>query len=695
MMIFSPVPVANGTEGHSVSKEQPSPLTYTPTFDALNIKEQMTLTPMFTPDNALSTHIGWINSAINTIDIQNQYIKFFDDYDDWETNPTPFVEALLQAKGRGVTIRVQLRDEESDTDDVAVFLAGKGILTRYMGESANNPDGDWLSFTHNKLMIIDGEVVLVSSINFGTAFTNSREAGMVIQNQAAANYFTLIFQRDWADGVIVTSSLRVNGITNPVNLVRDDVDYPSHTNIPKSNFSGIYNVTLFANPDNADEVIFKSLQSAKESIYVSMYTISRPDFTNALIALKNANPSIDIQVLISTRRVGADENTDTWEAVRSLVDNLIPVYNASVAPFIDNAGFYHNKYWIIDGKHTFVYSGNWSPRSVTPLEAVFSSDEGNRDMGVAVHDATDIADFYKNVWDADVAIADEWELPVGIKQSSFEDAEIVSGSVDITGQINELDGATVSYRWGDSAFQTISLSGSTFSTSYDTTTLDNGITTLEVKAELGEQIFRDDVTVNVVNYGSTDNWRFLITELLPNPEGTDNPAEFIELTNSFPFPLRLDNWQVGDDTDILTFLKGTTVESYSSILIAKDKTGFQSIYGGPADYELDFTLKNTDGDYVQLLDASGNYLDVVAYGISAPDSSESLAIPSSGEAIQRVELHLDTDKASDFTTGSPDPRGSVPSIPLGESDTTTETPFLISWTWLMIILPILKKRKKL
>jgi hypothetical protein len=124
-------------------------------------------------------------------------------------------------------------------------------------------------------------------------------------------------------------------------------------------------------------------------------------------------------------------------------------------------------------------------------------------------------------------------------------------------------------------------------------------------------------------------------------------------------------------------------------------TGFQSTYGGVADYELVFTLKNTDGDYVQLLDVLGNYLDVVAYGISAPDSSESLAIPSSGEAIQRVQLHRDTDKASDFTTGNPDPRGSVPTIPLGESDTTSETPFLINWILLVTIAPILKKRKKL
>ena len=198
-------------------------------------------------------------------------------------------------------------------------------------------------------------------------------------------------------------------------------DYPSHTNIPRTNFTDTYNVTLFANPDNADEVIFRYLLAAKTSIYVSMYTISRPDFNKTLIDLKNANPSIDIQVLVSYRRVGSTENADTAAAAQSLDEEGIPVYTST--PDDDKVdGFYHAKYWIIDGKHVFVYSGNWSPRSVTPQlepgDDSYTSSEANRDMGIAVHDAPDIASFFKEqVWDKDVEVADEW-TPSAIKASS-------------------------------------------------------------------------------------------------------------------------------------------------------------------------------------------------------------------------------------------------------------------------------------
>lgn len=198
-------------------------------------------------------------------------------------------------------------------------------------------------------------------------------------------------------------------------------DYPSHTNIPRTNFTGTYNVTLFTNPDNADEVIFRYLKAAESSIYVSMYTLSRPDFNKTLIDLKNANPSIDIQVLISYRRVGSTENADTAAAAKSLDEEGIPVYTSTQDDDkVD--GFYHAKYWIIDGKHVFVYSGNWSPRSVSPPlksdDNSYTSSEGNRDMGIAVHDAPDVASFFKvEVWDKDVAEADEW-TSIGIKANT-------------------------------------------------------------------------------------------------------------------------------------------------------------------------------------------------------------------------------------------------------------------------------------
>ncbi len=206
---------------------------------------------------------------------------------------------------------------------------------------------------------------------------------------------------------------------NPNYLINSD--YPSHTTIPLTNFTGTYNVTLFANPDNADEVIFRYLKAAESSVYVSMYTISRPEFNKTLIDLKTNILGIDIQVLISDRRVGSSENVDTKAAAQSLEDNGIPVYTSTKDDDkVD--GFYHAKYWIIDGKHVFVYSGNWSPRSVTPQlvppDDSYSSSEGNRDMGFAVHDASDIASFFKEqVWDKDVAVAEDW-TPSPIRANS-------------------------------------------------------------------------------------------------------------------------------------------------------------------------------------------------------------------------------------------------------------------------------------
>ena len=139
-----------------------------------------------------------------------------------------------------------------------------------------------------------------------------------------------------------------------------------------------------------------------------MYTISRPEFTDTLTELKNNNPEMDIQVLISRRRVGSTENEDTKAAAETLTNSGIPVYNST-----EDLNFYHNKYWIIDGSHIFVYSGNWSPRSVAPQlepgDETYASAEANRDTGIAVHNAPDIAAYFKSLWDADVAVASAWD----------------------------------------------------------------------------------------------------------------------------------------------------------------------------------------------------------------------------------------------------------------------------------------------
>ncbi|MCY3413795.1 MAG: lamin tail domain-containing protein [Candidatus Heimdallarchaeota archaeon] len=650
------------------------PDTYGPTlFPAFNIKEQMTLSPMFTPDNALEIHAAWIAQANSTIELQNQYITQFDDSVSWAEDPNPLIRELVKAKQRDVIIRVQVR-EESDSDDVGGYLSSLGISVRYMGSSTSTPDDSYLSYTHNKMLLIDGKVSLISSINYGeSAFTINREAGMVIQSSSVTQYYLSVFEEDWEDGELVASTASL--AIEPKVSLDYYFDFSSHTDIPKSNFTGVYNVTAFVNPDNADEVIFDYLKSAKESIYVSMYTISRADFNNTLIDLKKANPSIDIQVLISTRRVGGSENVDTKAAAESLVENLIPVYNASVDAFDSAAGFYHNKYWIIDGKHTFVYSGNWSPRSVTPQEEdnTYASGDPNRDMGIVVADAPDIAAFYTNVWSQDVNVADAWELPVGIAQTSFSETDVVSGNIALTGTTSGLNVTEVNYAFNDVVKGSIPVVNETFSASFDTTTLENGVTSFEVFA-FDVQNYTDEVTINVVNIGTVDNWRVLISEVHSDPSVvSDTEGEFFELTNSFPFDVLIGTWKIGDDNDVFEIPEDYIIPAYTSLIFARNSDGFNTAYSQTADFEISMSLVNS-GDYIRFQNHKGEFIDVVAYGDeTAPDGSESVAAPSAGKSISRVELYIDTDTAADFEEQDVSPKDVVPQVPLGTTSTITGT----------------------
>ncbi len=701
--LFCTINVINNASGYTTPTYKIYSIkTYHPYFNATNIKEQMTLSPMFTPDNALDIHEAWIYRATTSIDIQIPYITKFDS-GTWDTDSSPIVRALVYANNiNGVAIRVQL-NEEHDPDSITTYFRSKGIDVRWMGNETSSVGESWISTTHTKLLIIDGNTTLLSSINFSEqGLTKNREAGMVIQSTTVADYYTEVFESDWADGEIPSSSSPIysvnsgSSVEDPVYSV--NVDYPSHTNITSANFTGVYNVTLFTNPDCADEVIFHYLQKAKSSIYVSMYTISRPDFNNTLIDLKKANPSINIQVLISRDRVGGGEDRDTIAAANSLVANLIPVYN-STSDGDMVSGYYHNKYWIIDGIHVFVYTGNWSPRSVTPPLATedlnYSSSSMNRDMGIAVHDASDIASFFKTVWDADVDVADAWDLPVGIKQTSFSNTDVVSGTTTLKGQISGFSSATVSYRWGTSGEYTeIETENNAFSVEFDTKTLPNGVTDFEVKAENSTQSFSDKVKVNIANYASDENWRFLITEVLPNPSiVSDTHGEYIELTNSFPFDLFIEDWQIGDDSVLYTFPSGYIIDAYSSIILARNSTGFTIGYGKDADIELKIVLRN-DGDVIQLLDHTGRYIDVVAYGDkSAPDSSEVLTAPGSGEAIIRTPMHIDTNKTSDFTYGSPEPKNSVPLVSLRTETLPKKAPYPLSVIIIaLILLPKIRRR---
>jgi cardiolipin synthase len=106
------------------------------------------------------------------------------------------IEALLQARKRGVRVRVVLPGKHIDSDTVR--LASKAhwgeLLLGGVEIHEYQP-----TMMHNKMLIVDGEMVSVGSTNFDVrSFRLNDEASMNVYDRAFAADMTAVFERDLA-----------------------------------------------------------------------------------------------------------------------------------------------------------------------------------------------------------------------------------------------------------------------------------------------------------------------------------------------------------------------------------------------------------------------------------------------------------------------------------------------------------------
>ncbi|MEW5955913.1 MAG: phospholipase D-like domain-containing protein [Candidatus Micrarchaeota archaeon] len=100
-------------------------------------------------------------------------------------------DALVQAAGRGVRVRLILEPRIDNNLATAEFLASKGVEVRWATTDYAN--------THSKLAIVDGKKILVGSINWSRhALYENRETALIVENERLAREFLAAFEQDWA-----------------------------------------------------------------------------------------------------------------------------------------------------------------------------------------------------------------------------------------------------------------------------------------------------------------------------------------------------------------------------------------------------------------------------------------------------------------------------------------------------------------
>ncbi len=165
------------------------------------VAQASSATIITSPDNSKQGLLALLNNAKKSIDLELLSLS-----STWGQSPnSPLINAIIDAANRGVRVRVLLNDDavfdhgknpEKRKNVISAKLlnqASKNIIARIADLKAMGVD-----CIHNKGMLIDGNITLVSSINWNqNSIENNREVGVVLTGKQIYNHYEAIFQSDW------------------------------------------------------------------------------------------------------------------------------------------------------------------------------------------------------------------------------------------------------------------------------------------------------------------------------------------------------------------------------------------------------------------------------------------------------------------------------------------------------------------
>lgn len=263
-------------------------------------------------------------------------------------------DALVGARKREVEVKVLLEDGIKANQPTLSYLRSMDIDAR--------PD-DGARLTHNKMLIIDREKVLLGATNWSTSSLNyNNETNVLIQSPVIADYFENYFQALWE------------------NSYRE----PEIEKVSTSRITPIVNREHFPYLDDL-------LKKAKGKIHIMMYDMRYyPQYPEGeaarllkdLIAAKQRG--VEVKVLLEKSDYHKRLNRTNTQTAQYLKENGIEVR------FDPEDTITHSKLVIIDDT-TLIGSCNWSQGQL----------ERSHNSSVIINDpraARSYEDYFNNLW---------------------------------------------------------------------------------------------------------------------------------------------------------------------------------------------------------------------------------------------------------------------------------------------------------
>ena len=154
--------------------------------------------PILTPDNYLDVIPALLESATQSIYLEHQYIRSKQD------DIIKLLTAIRNARAKNPALEVRIilgkifsaSDYKKEQDNIANLKQNFGLA---LDQNIRYIDTKRFVHCHNKLIIVDGTDVLISSQNWsGTGVGNNREGGVLMHYPDIAKYYSTIFESDWS-----------------------------------------------------------------------------------------------------------------------------------------------------------------------------------------------------------------------------------------------------------------------------------------------------------------------------------------------------------------------------------------------------------------------------------------------------------------------------------------------------------------
>ncbi len=160
-------------------------------FPAHTVTGTITVKPLLTPDDYRKPILALINSAKQRFYMQTQYIHPTTPAQD-NGNPThmELIGAVVGLIKAGVDVRLITSEYQDHMWIERLQDAGLDAVEHLRIQP----------HVHNKGIVVDSQIVVVSSQNWSPLGTGeNRDAGLIIYNPEAAQYFERIFLHDWVN----------------------------------------------------------------------------------------------------------------------------------------------------------------------------------------------------------------------------------------------------------------------------------------------------------------------------------------------------------------------------------------------------------------------------------------------------------------------------------------------------------------